>query len=146
MFKSLKQKSKEVLEYVRKNPGQTAVDVQKALPQYTMAQVSQAMWTLWNGRYITRHYSGKQSGNGLTLLEYHFKSDKPRFLRGNGKHKPKTKRVYVQVKTAATPSVPAFKSGGEVEVLIAVKGSKDTAVLTVQQMRDLMEQMKQLGF
>lgn len=147
MFTQLQEKSKVLLDYIKKNPNHTMPEIAEALhATHSKAQVAQGLWALWHGRYVTRKASATAKGdNGMSLFDYQFKTDRPRILRQKGKGV--AKRVYL--KREATVQAPvvqqsAVKPGAAMELLIAVKGSKETTVLSVEQVRDLVEQLKQL--
>ena len=128
---SLKDRSMRVLECIKSNPGATVNDLSDILTKTdTKEDVSQALWSLWVGRYVSRVRSAtKRSATNSALFEYTFKTVTPR------------KRPH---KNGAEAS-KEVKHKPTVEIMVAIKGMKDTLVMTATQAREMMEQLKQLG-
>ena len=132
MLKQLKSASKIVLEYVKANPGKTSSEIVVGTNTHAGA-VSGSLWALWVGKYITRSRSGIV-GRGPKFV-YFFKTDKPRY---------KHRSVIVQGGKTKAPVVKDdrqlelnFGPDNGVEILVAVKGIKETLALSPEQARAL---------
>jgi len=151
MFKNLKAETLDILSHVEENAGATHTSIVAATglkPEI----VSASLYTLHHGRYLKRFKSDTKSKHGMQLWAYSVKSLHPRMKKrvmGNGA----AKTVWNKVKVKPTFDMEKYlerhtqpkEQESEVELMIAVKGTKETTVLTVKQARDLMEQLKQLG-
>lgn len=117
--------SRMLLAYVKNNPGLTSTEIAGGLTKtHTVMQVTSGLHSLWKGRYVTREKTG-ETGRG-PRFRYFFKTDHPRKSPKHTKRRgPYTKRAPV-----ATPS-------NGVEILIAVKGSEETLLLSPEQARAL---------
>jgi len=140
MLKNLKAESQAILRHVAENPEATMRSIVTATG-FSPQLVSASLSTLYTGRYLKRTKSNEKSTHGQYLLAYTLKTLNPR-------NKKRQYNGEAKVETVDTPGHKIFKpkkQDSEVELMIAVKGTKETTVLTVKQARDLMEQLKQLG-
>jgi hypothetical protein len=119
----------KVLEYIKANPDSTRNMIAAGLKE-NKEVVSSALYSLHIGRYVTRYVSQHKSEMGMQLFAYLFKAEKV---------KPKKR------KSNGSATITVVKPDTSVQVLIAVNGAKETVVLTLQQVRALVAQFKQLG-
>jgi hypothetical protein len=157
MYTMLHDKSRKILDHVKAHPGQTALEIADALTAtHTMLEVTSALYTLFNGRYVLRKKGEKKNAAGMALYEYTFKTDKPRMRKANGgkkKHKKAVKKVSDTqtiitgnaLHQEAVKHILMTAASNDVELMIAFKGSKETVVLSVEQAKALVAQLKQLG-
>jgi hypothetical protein len=132
MFKQLQGTSKAVLEYVKTNPGKNVNEIAAGVPgAHNSDDVAGSLWALWAGKYVNRSRNGN-TGRGPRFV-YFFKTDKPRH-----------KRRSVIVQGGKAPVVKDdrqmeldFAPDNGVEILVAVKGTKETLALTPEQARAL---------
>ena len=144
MHKQLQGNSKTVLEYIKANPGMNVNQISVNAPGTpTVDEVGSSLWALWNGRYITRSRSNIV-GRGPKFI-YFFKTDKPRFKRrshANAVVAKNTKQLELDLSprpkaAAVSLDAPQTQAVSDVEIMVAVKGAKDTIVLTTTQARAL---------
>jgi hypothetical protein len=135
MFNQMKDESKQVFRCIEANPGSTIEDIFQQT-KLTKVQISSSLYTLWAGRYLTRVKGPAKNNMGLPLFVYTVKTETPR-------KKPRKKNPLPALQATMQEKQKDQKT--EIEVLIAVKGVKDTCVLTLKQARDLVEQLKTLG-
>lgn len=125
--------SRMLLAYVKNNPGLTSTEIAGGLTKtHTVMQVTSGLHSLWKGRYVTREKTG-ETGRG-PRFRYFFKTDHPRKSPKHTKRRgPYTKRP---VAAPGAESVRNLPENG-VEILIAVKGSEETLLLSPEQARAL---------
>ena len=142
-YKALKETTKIVLQYIKDNPGANVNSITAAMDNISKPEVSAALYSLWVGRYVTRNQGVTKSEMGLSLLDYWWKTDKPRGHRrakGNGATHPSDSAPVEVVQTVEDTA------RAEVELLIALKdsASNKTFTITFAQARSLMQQLKTL--
>lgn len=142
---TMKQETLAVLDYIKKNPGSNVNQIADALTaKATKAEVSSALFSLWQGRYVTRAKGEAKNASGFPLFDYTFKTEKPRRRKAHAKRRRSYRpRVKLQRTEIIPPS--AIPMVGSVEVLLAFNGSKETIVLTIERAKELSEQLKSLG-
>lgn len=154
-----------ILNYIKEHPGVTSVQIADALTAtHTFEDVRRGLWSLWIGRYLKRKEAPERGKRGQRMFSYTLRAEHPRY--GKGVRKPKHKRPRrvkaapeSRIQESMKPSFPdvlmhqeekrpksegGTEVGTEVEVLVAVKGSKETAVLTLPQVMSLVRQFKDL--
>lgn len=140
-YKALKETTKIVLQYIKDNPGANVNSITAAMDNISKPEVSAALYSLWVGRYVTRKQGVTKSEMGLSLLDYWWKTDKPRGRRGSKGNGATHDSAPVEVVQTVEDTARA-----EVELLIALKdsASNKTFTITFAQARSLMQQLKTL--
>lgn len=121
----------KVLDAVKNNPGATSRLVASEVG-CSVQTAALSLSTLFRGRYIVRTKGEQKAENGNRLWEYTHKSDTPRKLRRD------------RGKTRRKAEVCMVVQDNPVEILVAVKDSKQTLALTPAQVRSLFLSLKAL--
>lgn len=125
----------KALEFIRTHPD---IDVNQIAEGTGISreQTASILYSLHNGGYVYREKSDAHKNEvNMALFIYRFRTDKPK----NERTRSIAKKSNGHANSVTKASIQTTNS---VEILVAIKNTKGTTVLTLDQARDLVNQLK----